>query len=577
MPWTVLGIAPTEDSGAIRRAYAAKLKVTRPEDDRAGFERLRAAYEFALRWARNEVAPVASPPIEPVDPQPYAPATEPTAPPVEKTMVVDAEQQSLHRAFVELHAMMSSKRGYSAEASRALDRILGSPVLENVSVEQRVQHQLAALLAASIPASDPLLERAITRFRWNRPEAELDVTPPLAAILNRRHDLQFLEALKSGNSPYAPAFRGLQRRKIPVISWMMVHFNKAGVPNEYQLLQLIRVHHSSLLSMLEPSAVAWWDEMVSRPRVSLPIILVGLVIAALGGTVAASQEGTKAGLLYVGQAGLVFTGLVLWKLYLLDWPRHLIRTRLPVPSVALLAGWLPASIALVLLSTIPAWNFVKLILAIPAICVAQWAWTVGWIGAGDSRNLLRIPFLRVLLYNILAFVCWTSLISRMSPPVQLHAAVLCALAGTALGLPIAVDVWEHRLTARQRWIWLLSTAGMTLLAATCLFMLSDREAWGPVAAALIMVAILMHRHFAAMLGRRQQEIRFGWMVAGFVGLLIIAARAEPMVPQVELILKRFGSLFLSTVLLCTLMAMWNERRGRIAPFRDDPINESFYW
>jgi hypothetical protein len=282
-------------------------------------------------------------------------------------------------------------------------------------------------------------------------------------------------------------------------------------------------------------------------------------------------------LLYVGQAGLVFTGLVLWKLYLLDWPRHLIRTRLPVPSVALLAGWLPASIALVLLSTIPAWNFVKLILAIPAICVAQWAWTMGWIGAGDSRNLLRIPFLRVLLYNILAFLCWTSLISRMSPPVQLHAAVLCALAGTALGLPIAVDVWEHRLTARQRWIWLLATAGMTLLAATCLFMLSDREAWGPVAAALIMVAILMHRHFAAMLGRRQQEIRFGWMVAGFVGLLIIAARAEPMVPQVELILKRFGSLFLSTVLLCTLRAMWNERRGRIAPFRDDPINESFYW
>jgi hypothetical protein len=50
-----------------------------------------------------------------------------------------------------------------------------------------------------------------------------------------------------------------------------------------------------------------------------------------------------------------------------------------------------------------------------------------------------------------------------------------------------------------------------------------------------------------------------------------------MVPQVELILKRLGSLFLSTVLLCTLMAMWNERRGRIAPFRDDPINESFYW
>lgn len=572
VPWTVLGIAPTEDNGAIRRAYAAKLKVTRPEDDRAGFERLRAAYEFALRCAGNRAKAAADPPpMKPAEPR----APEPTARPVERTVIVDADQQELRRAFVELQTMMSSKRSYSAEASRALDTILRSPALENVSVEQRAEQQLAVLLASSIPTSDPLLERATARFRWERPEADLDLTPPVAAILSRVRDLQFLEALKSGKSPYSPAFRGLQRRKIPVISWVMSHFNKAGVPNEYQLLQLMRVHHPSLLSMLEPSAIEWWDEMASRPRVSIAIILVGVAVAALGGSVAAAEEGAKAGLLYVGRAALVFTGLVLWKLYLLDWPRHLIRTRLPVPSVALLTGWLPASIALVLLSAIPAWGFVKWILAIPAICVAQWAWTVGWI-SGHSTNLLRIPFLRVLLYNILAFVCWTLLISRASPPIQLHAAVLCALAGTALGMPVAVDVWEHRLTARQRWTWLFATAGVTLLAAACLFLVSDREAWGPVAATLVMVATLMHRHFAAMLSKGQQELRFGWMLACFIGLIVIAIRAEPQVPQADMMLG-FGSLFLSTVLLCTLMALWNERRGRIAPFRDDPINESFYW
>ena len=46
--WHILGIAPTRDEAAIKRAYAQLLKKHRPDRDPDGFIRLREAYETAL-------------------------------------------------------------------------------------------------------------------------------------------------------------------------------------------------------------------------------------------------------------------------------------------------------------------------------------------------------------------------------------------------------------------------------------------------------------------------------------------------------------------------------------------------
>jgi curved DNA-binding protein CbpA len=50
--WAILGIAPTRDPALIRKAYAAQLKQSHPEENPSGFQRLRAAYETALRMAK---------------------------------------------------------------------------------------------------------------------------------------------------------------------------------------------------------------------------------------------------------------------------------------------------------------------------------------------------------------------------------------------------------------------------------------------------------------------------------------------------------------------------------------------
>ena len=57
MVWQVLGIEPTRDPIAIKKAYAGKLKFTRPDDDAIAYQRLREAYEYALDHAKA-VSPV---------------------------------------------------------------------------------------------------------------------------------------------------------------------------------------------------------------------------------------------------------------------------------------------------------------------------------------------------------------------------------------------------------------------------------------------------------------------------------------------------------------------------------------
>ncbi len=52
--WEILGIRPTEDKRAIRRAYAQACRTCHPEDQPEEFRQLHQAYEQALTWAKAQ-------------------------------------------------------------------------------------------------------------------------------------------------------------------------------------------------------------------------------------------------------------------------------------------------------------------------------------------------------------------------------------------------------------------------------------------------------------------------------------------------------------------------------------------
>lgn len=294
--WKILGIEPTSDRRAVKRAYAARLKAIDPDADIAGFLRLREALATAERIAASRaagqgepearfggfeatlltggtvlIAPELDPPrkpkrrkakvedaaedVPPEAPPPEAPRLEPKADP----MVIR------RRRFVTILNRRNPGPESADELVAMLETMLADERMEQVDFAEEFEIWLAQQLMQSRPRSDPAIPLAMKRFGWAR---ELGAVRPRyapAAVARRSEDLRTIAALSQPKHEWHTAFMLLQQPAPAKIDLKdrIRHGVAVG-----KLLDSLRWHNPDIEWMLDSDHVALWSEALGKGSTS---------------------------------------------------------------------------------------------------------------------------------------------------------------------------------------------------------------------------------------------------------------------------------------------------------------------
>ncbi len=302
-PWNVLGIEATDDKGAIRRAYAQKLKSLDIDKEISAYSDLRGARDYALSNVGFNV-PDDSQADEANDDEPYdgddadesfdydyefnagdllnfgidpfgPPSLDsfgqghvPQASPELNVVAGSAEENPLGTADKELAGLLFPGGERSDDpmeweeferAQAALDTVLDYAGKTELQTEQAIDYWLSDMLAEAWPRSAPLVEQASNAFNWMREEGQLTERPALSWLNARLGGMQFHEAIqRSGHAKHSSwkylAEPGPYR-------WWHAMYHSGDQTRE--LIGEIRGKYPELESHLEPRKVSALEEGVT--------------------------------------------------------------------------------------------------------------------------------------------------------------------------------------------------------------------------------------------------------------------------------------------------------------------------
>lgn len=282
--WALLGLEPTDDQRAVRRAYSGLLKQIDVDRDPGAFIRLREAMELALSWGGEipeweRECPAGSP--EGDDPPPlegdWDEADYDTDEPWRPELPAASERDQLNDRCRELdHLLFDRDASDPARARAATAGLLAA--LETVPVDAVVETErwLLSALAASIPRSDAAIDMAVAHFGWDKAVRPRDLMwgYDLEAVLGRCQDQGVFERLRSYSE-------GFQRR---ALEELLTPGRKRVTPFELNLAGDVRrfldetlAAHPTIEHDLDRDALGWWRGYFQRrhlPEHFWPILLL---------------------------------------------------------------------------------------------------------------------------------------------------------------------------------------------------------------------------------------------------------------------------------------------------------------
>ena len=276
--WAALGLDPTDDRRAVKRAYGTRLKRIDVDADPEAFIALREALETALAWGAAIPEWEAEP--QGADPDQAFADDEPPSPlppvPLQAPEDWEAEPGAAWRPptpgqgserLQELCAVLDSLLFGEAPADPERIAAVGEELIEAcrdapVDAAGRIEGWLAAVMAETVPRSDPLIEPAIRGFGWDRVAAGNDYAMEYDVhfLMSRLADREARDRWLRYSGPEHRAVEELMRPGRDRLGW--TEFGLAGDVRRFLTHSLPA--HPTIVHDLAPDTLDWWRGYFAR-------------------------------------------------------------------------------------------------------------------------------------------------------------------------------------------------------------------------------------------------------------------------------------------------------------------------
>jgi hypothetical protein len=321
--WALLGLEPTEDRRAIKKAYAAKLKAIDPDKDIAHFQNLRAAmktaeweaerlanpqdYEhwddFGDDWddedeASTEIGEAAvepeitadtfadpmaaitnddidaagptktrAPDFEPVVHDDAEPDDDPDDDPEPQTWDEDDDDEPEETGLKsEISALLWGDEPIDEAALKTkVTELINDPAMEQIDASREVEEWLGWTLFNCGNRADSVIPMVVKHFNWAAQTGMVGGNYYFENLAHRADDLGVVERLKDPTHRWHRAYAVLTSPAPPKISFSDSWKYKTEVGD---LLQSLRAHNPEVEQALDADHVALWDKKtVNAPQI----------------------------------------------------------------------------------------------------------------------------------------------------------------------------------------------------------------------------------------------------------------------------------------------------------------------